>query len=397
MKLSPHTTRFEGAVPPGDGAWTEAATLPHRPPPRRQRRSIFRHPYFWWVILPTLLIAGYFQGIAADQYMSEARFVVRGRSESGPGSIGSALAQTAFGSAQTSHDADTVREFLISHDGVRHLNERIPLEEVYRRPEADFWARLWYTDPERLTRYMSSMVTVSQENSAGIMTLRVRSFRADDSRAIANAMLSLGEDMANRLSSRAREDTLRIARGEVAIAERRVIAAREAMTAFREREQSLDATGQLRAAVDTIARMEAALNEARTLLRERQAFMRADNPALLATTNRIAALEREIAAERLRQTRGDTGITQQLAEFERLTLEREFADRQLASATQSLELARVEASRQQLYLSRVVEPNLAVYPLYPRKTITIISSFAVLSVVFCIGWLVIAGMREHAA
>jgi capsular polysaccharide transport system permease protein len=126
------------------------------------------------------------------------------------------------------------------------------------------------------------------------------------------------------------------------------------------------------------------------------AFMRPDNPALQVTRNRIAALERQIAAERSRRTQGDGALSQQLAAFERLMLEREFADRQLASATASLETARMEAQRQQLYLARVVEPNLAVYPLYPRKLISVGSIFLGLSVAFGIGWLLVAGMREHA-
>ena len=82
--------------------------------------------------------------------------------------------------------------------------------------------------------------------------------------------------------------------------------------------------------------------------------------------------------------------------LERLVLEREFADRQLASATASLETARMESHRQQMYLARVVEPNLAVYPLYPRKLISVASIFMGLCVAFGIGWLLVAGMREHA-
>ena len=393
MKLSPHTTRFEGAIPPVDGVWSEAGPLPPR---RRRRRSLLRHPFFWWVIAPTLLVAAYLYGLAADQFVSEARFVVRGRGEASAPSIGSALAQAGLGGNQSS-DTQTVREFLISNDGVQRLNERMPLVEIYRRPEADPWARLWHAEPERLTRYMSNMVTISHENSAGIMSIRVRSFRAEDSREIAEQLLVLGEDLVNRLSARSREDTLRIARDEVAIAERRVVAARSALAAFREREQNLDATGEMRSAVDRMGQMEGALAIARTELRERSAFMRPDNPALVTTQNRISALERQIAEERSRQTRGGSAITQQLAEFERLSLERDFADRQLGSATQSLEIARIEAGRQQLFLARVVEPNMPVYALYPRKILTVVSAFAILTVAFCIGWLIVAGIREHAA
>lgn len=394
MKLSPHTTRFDGAVPPVDGTWTEASPLP----PRRRRRRVLRHPFLWFVILPTLLIAGYFYTIAASQYVSDARFVVRGRSDAGAPSLASTLAQAGLGSAPSSSDAQAVREYLISVDGMSKLNDRVDLVALYRREDADVWARLWHTDPERIARYMSGMVTISQDNAAGIMGIRVRAFSPEDARLVARELLALGESMVNRLSERSREDTLRIARREVEIAERRVVAAREALVAFRERAQNLDATVEVRGAVDTLTRMEALLAQARTDLRERMAFMRPDNPALVSSRNRVEALERQIESERQRQTRaGQGGLSQQLADFERLSLEREFADRQLGSATQSLEMARIEAQRQQLFLERVVEPNLPVYPLYPKKIVTILSAFAILTIMYFIGWLLVAGLREHAA
>lgn len=393
MKLSPPTTRFDGSAVPADPTWSEAGPLP---PPRRTRRPLLRRPFLWWVLVPTLLVAAYLYGWAADQYVSEARFVVRGRAEvATTPSLGAMLSQSGLGGQ--SNDAQTVREFLISHDATRRLNERLPLVEIYRREGADPWSRVWFTDPERLTRYVNGMVSVSHENNVGIMTLRVRSFRAEDSRDIATEMLRLGEELVNRLSERSREDALGVARAEVALAERRVLASRDALTAFREREQSLDASGQLRGAVERLSQMENALAQARTELRERSQFMRQDNASLVTTRNRIAALERQLAEERQRQTSGTEGISQQLAAYERLMLEREFADRQLASATLSLEHARVEAQRQQLYLARVVEPNLAVYALYPKKILTILSVLAGLTVVYGIGWLLVAGLREHAA
>lgn len=392
MKLSPPTTRFEGTGPSPEATWSEASPLA---PPRRRRRSFLRHPFFWWVIAPTLIVAAYFYGFAANQYVSESRFVVRGRSEAPAANLGSALASAGLGSQTT--DAQTVREFLISHDAARRLNERLPLVDLFSRPEADRWARIWYSEPERIRRYLNAMVSVSHESSVGIMTVRVRSFRPEDSRAINHELLNLGEALVNRLSERTREDALNVARNEVNVAERRVIASRDALTAFREREQSLDATGQMRGAVERLSVMESALAAARTELQERSQFMRPDSPTLVTTSNRIRALERQIIDERTRNTSSGVGVSQQLAGFERLMLEREFADRQLASATVSLEYARMESQRQQLYLARVVEPNLPVYALYPRKLVDVLSVFAGLCVAYGIGWLLVAGLREHAA
>jgi capsular polysaccharide transport system permease protein len=293
-------------------------------------------------------------------------------------------------------EANSVRDFLLSHDAVMRAQERVDLIAMWSRDEADLFARLHHDDPERLTRYYNSMVSASLDTSTGVTTLRVRSFRPADSKAIADTLLALSETLVNSLSERAREDALRLARDEVEVAERRVADSRAALARFREQQQDLDSAGTATAAVATISGLEAAVTAAQAELRERLAYMRPDNPALQSTRNRIEALERQIAAERIRRTQGEGTLAQQLGTFERLMLEREFADRQLASATASLETARVEAQRQQMYLARVVEPNLAVYPLYPRKLISVGSIFLGLSVAFGIGWLLVAGMREHA-
>lgn len=394
MKLSPPTTAFDGPAAEAVPAWSPA---PPAPPPRPQGRlrRFLRHPYTWWVLLPTLIAATYFYGIASPQFVSEARFVVRSRADAPQVSLGAVLTGAVGGTA--ANEGHSVRDFLTSHDAVMRTHERLNLVDIWQREEADLVARLRHDDPERLTRYYNGMVSASYDSTTGVVTLRVRSFRPEDSKSIADTLLGLSETLVNSLSERAREDALRVARDEVAIAERRVLDSREALTRFREQQQDLDSAGSAQAAVQTIAQLEGALTAAQAELRERMAFMRPDNPALQSTRNRIAALERQIAAERARRTQGDGALSQQLAAFERLMLEREFADRQLASATSSLETARMEAQRQQLYLARVVAPNLAVHPLYPRKLISVGSIFLGLSVAFGIGWLLVAGMREHAA
>jgi capsular polysaccharide transport system permease protein len=124
--------------------------------------------------------------------------------------------------------------------------------------------------------------------------------------------------------------------------------------------------------------------------------MRGDNPQIANLRNRIAALEARIQTERSRLSTGTQALPERLAVFERLSLEREFATKQLASAAASLEAARMDAQRQQLFLSRVVQPNLAEYPLYPKSALTLFSIFAVLSMTYGVAWLLIQGVREHA-
>ncbi|MCB4824073.1 capsule biosynthesis protein [Roseicella aerolata] len=363
----------------------------------RLRRFVRRNAFKVTVLLPTLLAALYLYGIAAPQYESEARFLVRGRSGGGGGGMAEMIASAGFRPA--SEDAMGVRDYLQSHDAVTALRERIPLVEIFRRPEADRLARLWWSEPttERLLDYFRRMAGAEYDSTSGITTLRVRSFRAEDSQEIAQQLLTLSEELVNRLNKRLQEDGLRVAREEVARAEARLAAAQLAVGEFRERERAVDPTRSAGLALDNIGRLEGALAQARAELAEAQRFSRADNPRVLQLRNRVEALTGQVGEERGRLGNREAGVSQQVGEYERLEVERELARAQLASATASLERARGDAQRQQIFLLRVVEPNRAEYARYPKAMLTILYIFACLSVGYGLAWLLIAGMREHAS
>ena len=59
--------------------------------------------------------------------------------------------------------------------------------------------------------------------------------------------------------------------------------------------------------------------------------------------------------------------------------------------------ARLEAQRQQLYLETIAQPNLADYPLYPRRVVSFIVVFATCLLAYGLAWLLVANVREHSA
>lgn len=391
MKLSPPTRVSDIPLSAGRA----------RPAPRPALlNKLWRRRWFLLlVVLPTLISAIYFYGFAAGQYVSEARFVVRGQQESrgSSSSIGEMLGAAA-GFKQAPAEALTVRDYLESHDALEALKQRTGLIEIYRRPEADFLARLWSPNlpAELMELYYHHMNTVVVDNTSGITTVRSRAFRPEDAQRVAEAQLRLSEEFVNKLSSRAREASVNFAQGELQRAEQRVINAQTAVTQWRQREQAVDPLGLAQINQAGFAALDKELNSTRTELQEKQAYMRPDNPQIATLRNRIQALQARIQGERDRLTTGEEALPERISTYERLAQEREFANKQLASATASLEMARIEAQRQQLFLSRVVEPNLAEYPLYPRAGIFLISLFAVLTMLYGVGWLLLAGVREHA-
>ncbi|SFK25928.1 capsular polysaccharide transport system permease protein [Falsiroseomonas stagni DSM 19981] len=399
MKLSPPIRPSETL--PASGV--EDQRLPPRlPPKRRWRRSLLPQTVKGWymllVLLPTLLVGTYYATYAADLYESESRILVRGRGAPAAGGAGGIVAAVTGGRGGMD-EARAVAAYIDSLDALAGLRRSLDLVAIWRRPEADLVSRLTSEEPaaERLLRYYRRRVTVSYDIETNITTLRVLAYRPGDARDIAEALIVLSENLVNRFSARTAADTIRVAREEVEIAERRVTAARDALNNFREREQALDPTRSAGAAVENVSRLEALLAQTRAELQEKRAFMRPDNPQIQVLNNRIAALVAQVGAERARSTRGEEGLTQQLSGYERLQLEREFAEKQLTSAISSLENARADAQRQAVFLMRVVEPNLPERASHPRGRFNTLTIFAGLTILFGIGWLMVAGAREHAS
>jgi capsular polysaccharide transport system permease protein len=381
------------------GPVAEPMVLAPRPNPiARLWQLAKRHSFVTTVCLPTLLAAIYFFLVAAPIYVSEARFLVRGRQQQSQMSgVSEMMMQAGFRAA--SDEALGIRDYLGSHDAVAALRQRLDLVALFRRPEADYLARLWWANPpaERLLKYYNRMVQTDYDTTSGITTLSAYSFRPEDSRQIANELLSLSEDLVNRLNQRVQVDALKVARDEVTRAEARVTIAQARLTEFRERERALDPGRAATLTVETIGKLEGDLIQARAELAEAQGFARGANPRLLQLRNRVASLTTQVADERQRLAGVSTGVTQQVGEFESLSTERELARTQLATANAAMERAMADAQRQQIFLMRLVEPNLAERALYPKATLNVLYLFVCLSVVYGIAWLLIAGTREHAS
>ena len=330
------------------------------------------------VILPTVCAATYFTFIAADQYASETRFLVRSPQRASAGLISGFLQSTGFVRAQD--DSYAITEFIKSRDAVARLVERHQLRDVFDRPEADMLTRFppfWSDNTlEALFRHYLESIKVQTDSASGISTLEVRAVRAADARNLALALLEEAEELVNRLNSRARRDAILAAQGEIDLAEHHYAAVQQQLTDFRNREAMIDPDKQATSILELISRLslEAVEKRARIFEIERQAPASPQIPALKAS---IAAIEDQMARERSRVVGAKTSIAPRLSDYESLLLQRELASRRIGSASASLETARLDAQQQQLYIERIVEPHLPDHARYPRSLFLTAIIFAV--------------------
>ena len=355
--------------------------------------------WFWAIVgLPTLIAGVYFFAIASDLYLSEVKFVVHGPPKMPTSAISAMLQSSGSG---VSGDTFSVHAYLKSRDVVRRLEKEDELRSLLGRPEGDLITRFpgawfWRKDFEALYNTYSRFISVEVDSGSGVSTLQVKAYRPEDAQRIARALLTFSEQLVNSLNDRARHDALAVFQGEVSGTEKDIAKIQGQLTAYRIKQKMLDPKSASAGPIALLAQMNGQLANSKGQLAE--IIKNSPNsPHIPLVRTRIDSLEKLIAEERAKITGDSDSVATSLGEYERLDVQRQLAERTLVSAFTSLEAARLEAQRQQLYLETIAQPNLADYPLYPKRVSSFATVAATCMLVYGIAWLLVAGVREHAA
>jgi len=363
----------------------------------RSRAYLVRLLFLVLVVLPTALASFYYGIWASDRYVSEARFIVRGISS--PRTSGLDMFFRTFGISRAVDDTNAVQSYMLSRDVVRELESRLPLRQMFSRKDGDILVRFphfWRGDSfEMLYEYYLERVSVIQDPSKGLTELKAVTFRADDSLQLAQALVVLAEEMVNRMNARAQSDAVKQAQVEADEARQRLIAAHLDLTNFRNRQLVVDPAKNSASVVETITTLSKNLAETLAQL-ELTRVSTPSNPTIPVLQAKSDALRGQIAVERTKLGGDSNALATQVSAYERLTLVRDLVEKSLTGAEASLELARQEARRQQVYIEEVVRPNLVDKSTEPHRIRSVAAVFIVCFGIFALIWIVFVGAKEHA-
>jgi capsular polysaccharide transport system permease protein len=348
------------------------------------------------VLLPTLAAGLYYGLMASDVYISESRFVVRSPQRQVQTGLGALLQSTGF--ARSQDDTYSVLDFIRSRDALRKLDAELKLRAAFGDPGIDVVNRFPGIDGddsfESLYKHYLKHVDVTYDTASSIAVLRVRAYKSEDAFKANTLLLQMGERLVNDLNTRSRTDIVAAARQEVTEAEERAKAAAAALSGFRAKGGVFDPERQGNVQLQSTARLREELLAAETQLAQIRQVSPA-NPQIAGLQNRVDILRRAIGDENARLVGQDAGPTAKLPVFDRLSLEKQFADRQLVAALAALDAARAEAQRKLLYLERLVQPNQPDSAMEPRRLRSVVTVFLVGLVLWGVVSLVVSSVREH--
>ncbi len=368
----------------------QQAQAPKQPPPapvqvlplaqRAQTRR--RHwglmlSFVLMVVLPLAALAVYLWTQAEDQYASTTAFTVRSEESESAAELLGGLAQFAGGRG-TGVDSDILYEFIQSQEMVEAIDARIDLRAHY----AAYWPRDWMFSAwpnislEHLLWYWGRIVRISYDQSTGLIELRVLAFDPDTAQQISQEIVRESQNRINALNDQAREDAIRYARENLDEAIAQLKDAREALTEFRTRTQIVDPAADIQGRMGVMNNLQQALAEALIEFDLLTDTVSRTDPRLSTAERRISVIRERIAAERRDFASDGTELgalgedyPTLIAEFESLTVDREFAEETYRLALTALELARDNADRQSRYLATYIRPTLAQSSEYPRRFI----------------------------
>ena len=348
------------------------------------------------VVIPTSLAILYFGFFASDVYVSQSAFVVRSPEKPSVGGFGGLIKGAGFGNS--SDEVYAAQDYIKSRDALRALDAGGRFKSAYTQPGISFFDRF---DPtglfgsfEHLYRYFSGKVNVNFDSTSSITTLTVRGFNGRDAYRFNQQLLGLAEQMVNRLNERGRRDLINFAKREVDEAKADARVAASALAVFRNRSGIVDPEKQAGVQLQMVSKLQDELIANRTQLAELRQYAPA-NPQVESLQTRITSLQGQINNEVSKVAGNRQSLAGAVVQYQRLTLESELADKQLAAAMTSLVEAQNEARRKQVYVQRIVQPNLPDSPIEPRRVRGILATLILGLIAWGIASMLMAGVREH--
>jgi capsular polysaccharide transport system permease protein len=302
------------------------------------------------------------------------------------------------GGSPSEDDIHSVQAYIQSRDALKELEQTLQVRKAFSRRYADVFNRFPTLISDRsfeeFYRYYGKHVSVEFDSASSISVLTVSAFTAQDAYQINGQLLNISERLVNTLNDRSRQDLIRFADNEVKLASDKAKEASLALLSYRSSKSVFAPDQQAALQLTGVAKLQDQLISTEADIAQ-LGKLSPSNPQLAALESRAETLRRAIDTEAAKVTSEKGSLSARAPDFERLTLDSAFADKQLGIALAEAESARSQAEQKQLYLERVVQPSLPDKAMQPRRVRSTFTVFILGLISYGIVSLLIATVREH--
>ncbi len=380
--------------------------LENQPETQQKLKALLQRPLISFVAIPVLLFSFYQGLIASDRYVSQAKLIVKEPDSSSTLDPSMALL-SGFGVGSSSSDTELVKAYINSNDMLEYLQETMNIEAHYASDDFDVFSRLESNaSRETLRRFFEKHVSVVIDEKSQVLQIGVQAFEPEIAYSINSAIVQRAEWYINEIGHKLAKEQLQFVQQEHQVVDDRLRETKAELLAFQRRHSLLDPQAEGMAFQQITYTLEAEIAAKRTQLRLLRSSMSENAPMVVQAQTELASLEDQLLNERARLTQQDNGnpslpkdeqnlsVSEVLAKFGEYKIDMELALNAYAASQVSLEKSRIEAYRQLKYLVTVEAPTVPEEAVHPERLYNISLFLAVNLMLFGIGRILLATVRE---
>lgn len=386
--------------------WVEQAMLlePVGAKAKRRRSFLFRIGLF--VVAPTLLMVLYVYWYATPRYVSELQLTYQSNDPSASTASTGLLTSILGGASSSSTDMSQVLQaFLTSSAVAEQLDKELHLRQRFSAPNIDWLDRLVpNASVEKFLIYFNRRVSVYRQ-LGGYVTVDAEAFDPIFAQKLGNALVKVADSMVATMMARVRDDSVKLAAGELKRTEERLRKSTVTLTTFRNQHSDVNIQISAVAVSTVVSSLEAQLSQTSSDLANAKTFLAENAPSIIAFNARIAALKKQIEIERKRlgysdsagnPASGGSPYSQIVAEYAALQTEQQFATDSYVSAKKAYDAARAMAQQKSGYIVSFVPPGLPQTSTAPDPFTYILSAFLISLLAYMIGSLLVGAFKDKA-
>lgn len=367
-------------------------------------KSLLKNRYILgMIVIPFVIVAIYLFIFASNRYVSSSQVVVR-QQESGQqaGMPGIAMLVGAVDPVSR-EDTLYLKEYIVSHDMLRVLEDKLRWTENYAGKWNDplFYLSSSATSEEKL-KFYQRMVTTNYDETTGLLQIDVQAFTADYAQEVLKEILVQSEVFVNDITRSMADEQLSFARRELMSSAERYEGKQAELLAFQNEHNLFNAEVTAESMSQIVANLEAEIVKEKARLNGLKTRLAANAPQIRSQENKINALIKQLETEQRKITSGDFKSAEDMLnlnsiafEYRRLQVDLLVAEEFYKTSLAVVENAKLETIKNIRSLIAVVQPNLPQQAAYPRTIYNLITVLIVLLLLYGVTQFVLASIRDH--
>ncbi len=349
---------------------------------------------FALVLLASVLVVFYYAIIASPRYVTQTQFVVKQAGGSEAALMGlAAIASTS----SSSRDALIIKVYIESRAMAEALDKAIGLKAHYQQNQWDGLSRLSQAaNVEDFIEYYQDHIVVRHDEMSDILYIEAQAFSEDYSLLLGETLLKFSETFINQLGDKMAQEQLKYAQQEVERVYTVMKNQQQVLLSFQNSNKLYNPEQQGSALLNAISELQGAKIQAQAKLKEMQAVMHDGAAEVKSQHILIDSLTLQLKEENAKLTSDNQkSLNKVNASFQELKLSAELSTSLYQAALASMEAVRADAYRKLKHLLIIQYPLIPETDKYPRRIHSIFTWFVSLILLYLLGRLIMAIVKEH--